>query len=334
MKIGTHSGTIHADDVFACAALKILFPEAEIVRSRDPAILAACDILVDVGGKHDPSSFAFDHHQEGGGGVRENGIEHSAFGLVWKRFGNEICMGSAEIARMIGKRIVAAIDANDNGQDLIKKFPHRDVDFDALMQELEQVTDKKKRGQLIECLAFVRDHVKDGPWAFKGVRPCDLPFVINDFNSTWEEEPDEQERFLQAVAFAQNLLRREIAQTRAMIAARPIVRAAVRDAEDSRVIVLERFVPWKSVLVNENKTALYVVYRGSDGLWLLECVTTSLASFEKRRPLPEAWAGKEDDAFVGVTGVADAKFCHKERFVCAARSREGALALAKLALVE
>lgn len=36
---------------------------AEIVRSRDPAVLDPCDIVVDVGGEYNPSKHRYDHHQ-------------------------------------------------------------------------------------------------------------------------------------------------------------------------------------------------------------------------------------------------------------------------------
>ena len=76
-KIGTHNGVFHADDVFACATLSLIFPDSEIVRSRDPKILASCDFRVDVGGKYDPSTNDFDHHQ--GKILRDNGIPYAAF---------------------------------------------------------------------------------------------------------------------------------------------------------------------------------------------------------------------------------------------------------------
>lgn len=44
--------------------LLFLFPQdAEIVRTRDPALLAECDIVVDVGGEFDPKRHRYDHHQ-------------------------------------------------------------------------------------------------------------------------------------------------------------------------------------------------------------------------------------------------------------------------------
>ena len=65
--IGTHSGQFHCDEAFAIALLRVLpeFKDSRVIRSRDPKVLATCDILVDVGGQYDPEAFRFDHHQRG-----------------------------------------------------------------------------------------------------------------------------------------------------------------------------------------------------------------------------------------------------------------------------
>jgi len=44
--------------------LHILYP-SEIVRTRDPKVLAVLPIVVDVGATYDPSKHRYDHHQRG-----------------------------------------------------------------------------------------------------------------------------------------------------------------------------------------------------------------------------------------------------------------------------
>ena len=78
--IGTHNGTFHCDEALACALLRMTkqFAEAgkfsegllllptcflDVVRTRDPATLDKCTIVVDVGGVYDPETLRFDHHQ-------------------------------------------------------------------------------------------------------------------------------------------------------------------------------------------------------------------------------------------------------------------------------
>ena len=66
IKIGTHNGAFHCDEVLACSMLKLLpkFKDAVIIRSRDPKVLETCDIVADVGGIFDPITNRYDHHQK------------------------------------------------------------------------------------------------------------------------------------------------------------------------------------------------------------------------------------------------------------------------------
>ena len=48
-RVAVHNGDFHSDDVFCAAIIKQLFPDVEIVRTRDPGVLETCDLLLDVG---------------------------------------------------------------------------------------------------------------------------------------------------------------------------------------------------------------------------------------------------------------------------------------------
>jgi|SRR6185312_436318 len=111
--IVTHNGKFHTDDVFAVATLLLLYPDAQIVRTRDEKLIESADIVVDVGKIYDTAKLRFDHHQIGGAGVRKNGIPYASFGLVWKEFGTKLA--DAEVAMVIEEKLVMAIDALDNG---------------------------------------------------------------------------------------------------------------------------------------------------------------------------------------------------------------------------
>ena len=65
IKIGTHNGTFHCDEVLACFMLKTLdeYKNAQIVRTRDQSVLDTCHTVVDVGAVFDAEKRRFDHHQ-------------------------------------------------------------------------------------------------------------------------------------------------------------------------------------------------------------------------------------------------------------------------------
>lgn len=120
-KIVTHNSTFHADDVFAVATLLIIEPDAEVIRTRDENIISSADYVVDVGQIYDKDKKRFDHHQLGGAGKRDDGIEYASFGLVWKEYGEKIAGGKEE-ADFIERILVKPIDAHDNGIPLSEYF--------------------------------------------------------------------------------------------------------------------------------------------------------------------------------------------------------------------
>jgi uncharacterized UPF0160 family protein len=125
-KLITHNGSFHADDIFAAATLSLFLEkrgeEYEIIRTRDEEIINSGDYVFDVGGVYDPEKNRFDHHQAGGAGKRENGIEYASIGLVWKKFGEDLC-GNAVSAEIVDKKLICPIDAGDNGISTFdKKF--------------------------------------------------------------------------------------------------------------------------------------------------------------------------------------------------------------------
>ena len=46
LKIAVHNGVMHADDVFSVAAIAIVNPYVNIIRTRDKALIDICDIRI------------------------------------------------------------------------------------------------------------------------------------------------------------------------------------------------------------------------------------------------------------------------------------------------
>ncbi len=295
IKIITHSGTFHADEVFACATLAIIFEkqgkEFEIIRTRDMEIIKTGDVVVDVGGIYDPENNKFDHHQPDGAGTREAGakIPYASFGLVWKKFGEEAA-DSKEIAEKIESKIAVPIDAVDSGIPIMNSKFEDVFDYDI--------------GRIVDC--FVPS------WNEINVKTDDM--------------------FLEAMGLARKILEREIVRAKGKLEAKKKVIEGYENAEDKRVVEFKNYYPWKEFL-KPYPEPLFVVTPREEGKWQAEAVFDGDPYFMKRKKyFPEAWAGLRDDEMAKVTGVADAVFCHTHRFLIVAKSREGILALVKMAL--
>lgn len=292
MKVATHDGSFHADDVFAVAALSLTTDEPlEVVRTRDRAVLDACDARVDVGLRDDPASHDFDHHQKGGAGQRPNGIPYASFGLVWKAHGVALCDGDERAATEVDARLVQGIDAIDTGVSLTKPLigALRPMDLTDVVDQFNPDWDE-------------------------------------------ETSPEDRlARFRAAVDLARGVIERRIASALSRSRAHERVLAAIAAAEDPRVVVLEEPLPWHEPVVTGAPEALYVVYPKTDG-WGVQAVPQELGTFVNRKPLPEPWGGLQAAELAALTGVADAVFCHGARFLAVARSREGVMELVRQAL--
>ena len=285
LTIVTHNGNFHADDVFSIAALKCVFPDFKLIRTRDIKLINNADIVIDVGGEYDADKNRFDHHQRGGAGARDNGIPYSSFGLVWKKYGLKICLDNQDVANSVDAALVSTIDAVDCG------------------------------------------YVEGVP---QGVS---LSQTISMFNPTWQEDGDFDNCFNEAVDFASRVLARFIASANGGISAKDIVSKAIELAHDPRIIILEKYVPWKTTVHNLSKVALYIIYPSPSGQWRIQTVPVEPGSFEDRKPLPQEWAGLSDKSLQDVTGIHDAMFCHNGLFIAGAQSFDSTMKMASLALL-
>jgi uncharacterized UPF0160 family protein len=228
MLIATHSGSFHADEVFAIAALRLLSDPVEVVRTRDRERLARADLRVDVGFRYDPSTGDFDHHQRDFDLTRPNGVGYASFGLVWRQVGALVCDGDQEVADAVDETLVQPVDANDTGQQLTRP----------VIDGVHPVTVNGIVGGF------------NARW---------------DESLTAEEE---RRRFEEAVELAQGILSREVASAASGRRAQRIVREAITAASDPRIVELPTNAPWKQVLVPEAQDALFVIYPKRQGYGL------------------------------------------------------------------
>ncbi|MGI4941234.1 MAG: MYG1 family protein [Janthinobacterium lividum] len=291
----THNGKFHCDEVFAYAVLRhalgVQQPGVDhiLVRTRDPVVIGSGDVVWDVGLHFDVAANRFDHHQRGAP-ERPDGTPFSSAGLVWQSYGRRA------VESLLGDGRLADAIAADLDQGIVRRI----------------------------------DEVDNGVSA--GPDKLGLAALIGDFNPPWDQERGnlaEDAAFLQAASLADGVLRRRVDQVRARLLAEAEVVAAHAASADPRVLELDRNMPWKNAVFVHGLPVLYAVYPASNGNWMVDTMPPDPASFAQRLPLPEAWAGLPEAELPAATGVPDAVFVHLRRFVGAARSRAGAVAMAR-----
>ena len=294
--IVAHNGSFHADDIFACAVLSLYLDATKtpyrILRTRNEEIINGADYVVDVGGVHDDTSNRFDHHQAGGAGKRENNIPYASFGLVWKKFG-PLLVANDEVFSDIDRRIAQPIDAIDNGISI---------------------------SEPTEC----------------GLCDYGTYGIIGAYQNTWKEAGDtktQTKSFLKLVDFFKDVLKREIERSAHRLEMLDVIQEIYDRAENKKILEIPYHVTVGSLIrvLDKHKEVMFIVCRSNTN-WKALAMRKEACSFENRKSLPSHWGGKRGSDLALATGIDDALFCHNALWMAVAGSKEGAHALAQLAL--
>jgi uncharacterized UPF0160 family protein len=164
------------------------------------------------------------------------------------------------------------------------------------------------------------------------VLPYNLQSFLYTYRPTWKEDTSMyDESFEKLVEIAMGIIKREVVITRDALEAQSLVEAAYERAADKRIIELDGPYPYQEVLSAHPEPLYIVVARNGGAEWKVECVRAKPYGFENRKSMPASWAGLRDEELAKVSGVAGAIFCHRACFMAVTKTREGALALAKIA---
>ncbi|KAM6981212.1 MYG1 exonuclease [Aplochiton taeniatus] len=320
-KIGTHNGTFHCDEVLACFLLRQLpeYQDAEIIRTRDPAELAKCDVVVDVGGVYDPKKHRYDHHQRtfvdtfhtvcpGKPWV----TKLSSAGLVYLHFGRQVL---AQITKLEG----------DDRQ--------LEVLYDKLYENFVEEVDGVDNG-ISQCEGEARYTVTST-----------LSARVGHLNPRWNSKnQDTEEGFQKAMALVggEFLDRLDYFQT-SWLPARVVVEDAVKmrnqvDPSGEVVVFSQGGCPWKEHMFTLEKELKvdtpikFVLYPDQNGQWRVQCVPAGLNTFQNRLSLLEEWRGVRDQALSQLSGIPGCIFVHAGGFIGGNQSKEGALEMARRTL--
>lgn len=320
-KIGTHNGTFHCDEVLACFFLRQLpeYKDAEIVRTRDPAQLAECDIVVDVGGEFDPKNHRYDHHQR-----------------TFSESFHSLCPEKPWVTKLSSAGLV---------------YLH----FGRLL--LSQLTQLKEDDRQLEVLydKLYENFVEEVDAVDNGISQCEgearysvsttLSSRVGHLNPRWNSKSqDTEEGFKKALTLVgEEFLDRLDFYKSSWLPARAVVEEAVlqRNKVDSSgeiIVFSQGGCPWKEHLFSLEKELQietpikFVLYPDQNGHWRIQCVPAGLNTFHNRLSLLEEWRGVRDDALSELSGIKDCIFVHASGFIGGNKTQGGALEMARRTL--
>jgi uncharacterized UPF0160 family protein len=294
MKVLTHNGRMHADDVYSTALLE-LTAEAPITVERnagnDPS---GYDVVFDVGGVYDPGGGLYDHHQ-GGAAVRPDGVQRSAFGLLWLDYGERLC------------RRFGVSNAEETADCLDGTFV-RFIDLVDTSARLPFSAGKK------EYVYFLQS-------------------MIDEFNATADElavdKGAQDALFRQAVEIAKLHLVRLVKRTANVLDGLEFVDRAFRRCRDG-VMVLPQFAPWTSRLlrIDRGKKVFAVVYPSLRGGYSAQAVPNSAS--DRNAGTRCRLLSQEEYRKRGLSTT----FVHYGRWIGTAETQADAIEMARLAVGE
>jgi uncharacterized UPF0160 family protein len=294
IKIVTHNLGYHADDVFSCAALSLILEKDK----KEFEIIRTRDPEIIKSG---------DYVVDVGGEYDEsnNRFDHHQKGGAGKRENGIPYASFGLVWKKYGEIISGS-------------------------RHVSERIDKK----LVSPIDAIDNGVEISKSITEGVSDYSVQNIFGILQPTWNEPFENVEAaFYEALPIAKKILQREIIITQSIMLAEQKVKEAYENAPDKRLIVLDKHYPVGDFLLNFPEVLYIVRPRGESGeTWGVKAVQKNSGSFENRKNLPQAWAGLRDEELQKITGVDDAIFCHNAMFLAVAKSKEGAIKLAQLAL--
>jgi len=202
----------------------------------------------------------------------------------------------------------------------------------------EKVCGSKRVSDIIDSrLVQVIDADDSAYDLYKINLPDVYPYLLTDIiyskSPTWKEKNISLDKaFFEAVNFAKSIILREIKVETDKIEAEGIVEDIYNKTGDKRFIVFEDSHLSNSLL-SKHKEVLFVIKPEKDGdNWKITAVRDDERIFTNRKLFPEKWRGESNLELAKITGIGDVVFCHNSGVFAGAKTREGAIKLAQLAV--
>lgn len=291
--IVTHNSKFHADDIFAVATLILMLEKEE---SEYEVIRS-----------RDPEVISRADYVVDVGEVyseKENRFDHHQKGGAGKR-DNRIPYASFGL---VWKRYGEVVSGNIKNSQKIDQI-------------LVQQVDAHDNGLILFETKI------------PGVYPYTIESLRYAFVPTWKEGfKDINLIFASLVTGAQSLLRREITRASDFFEAEEAIKKIYNDSQNKQLIIMDRYYPANDFLIQYPEPLFMVFPSSDDGTWILNTIQNDENIHSDRKSLPQSWAGKSGEDLKSITGVSDVVFCHNNRFLAVAKTKESILKLAEIAM--
>ncbi|KAI5168759.1 hypothetical protein PAEPH01_0397 [Pancytospora epiphaga] len=304
LKLVTHSGNFHYDEILATALLEIIFEKVELIRTRDRNIIKTGDIVYDVGGIFNPDANHFDHHQNTFNETFSSKytVKLSSCGLIYKYFCDRLFTKYSfykenilyeEIKDKIYSEFFLYADAIDNGISLGATIPPRTLSdlvarFNVYNSSSEAELERKQQVQFRKALEIVK---------------LDLTNYIEYIFT--EYVPNYYEVYKEVIGVTGDIYITKL------------------KAQPSLVFEVDEKL---------KKNIKYVIYTNRNE-YRIVALPVKKGSFETRVPLLEKWRGLRDEELVSASGISDSIFVHATGFTGSAKTLSGAIRMCEKSLL-
>lgn len=303
MKLVTHNGTFHYDEILATAILKKIYKDAEVVRSRDPKVVDGGDIVYDVGGVFDPETNRFDHHQQSFTSTfsARHTVKLSSAGLIYKYFDAKLFQlynfdQSNDLYETIRLKIYDTFflyaDAMDNGVNIHGDIIPRTLASLVSGFNVYDCTDpreleERQNAQFLKALEIVAVDLENY-----------LRYIFNDYIVSFNDILQE------------------------MVAAHGEIYITNRKAAPQLIFDVDEKL---------GRNIKFIIYKNRGECRIL-ALPVARGSFTSRVPLLEPWRGLRDEELSRVAGIEQCIFVHATGFTGANRTIEGAIKMCEKTL--
>lgn len=301
MLLVTHDGKFHLDEVLATAVLLKIYPDAEIVRTRNVDAIQMGDIIYDVGRICDPSNNRFDHH-------------HASFDETFNPKYRIKLSSSGLIYKYYGGRFLHTYGINE-----------ADIHFQRTFEEV------------YERYFLAADAIDNGYEIFGEIVPRSLSHIVTSFNlydfSSCSVDTQNR-RFLDAVRFVMtdldNFMNTIVSE---WMPSYKLLENMIKDLEGD-ILCVDRhcFVDSIPELEGKYKKNIKFVLNKSGNSVNILAVPKKKNHFESKVPLKKEWRGLVGKNLENVSNIKGCNFVHASGFVGSNKTLEGAFEMCRASI--